>query len=248
MYPLLRGLVLSLTVIAATPVWALATFESAASSAFASAAEGVVIGPGTGGSKAVSGNGVATFAGMVSPDGELPATIVGSVDGSAFAPPLSSATATQMAGHVFTIDQTGEGGVTVPFSFAIEWSTELAVDDLAHEVAVAGAYFAVSGFDIDTLTIDDTVTLGERVFDDAGKLIRWEFNPVRSTSAGDFGSAAGFALITGTVVVAADTVGMWSVITDVSGFAGARVPEPGALSLVALAAGLLTRRRRSIAG
>lgn len=231
--------------LALAPQWVLAAavYSSTATSKFTiGGPAGVGPGDGPGGSTFTIGAGVAAAVGVESAAGS-PATVKSTASGSAAAPPLSFATSDFKGGHHINIDRLFRGGVTVAFTFEFDWSALVTRDIPGLEFASAGAYFAISGIDNESVVLDLNPFFDE-VTDPNGST-RFEFNPHYSTSLGDSGLFLGAGVVTGFIVVPADTFSIVSVITDASGSAGARVPEPGPLGLLLLALpGLWLVKRR----
>lgn len=221
--------------LALAPQWVLAAavYSSTATSKFTIGAPAFVgPGDGPGGSTFTIGAGVAAAAGAESAAGS-PATVTSTASGSAAAPPLSFAKSDFKGGHHINIDRLLDSAVTVAFTFEFTWSSLVTVDDPVLEFASSGAYFAISGIDNESVVLDLNPYFDE-VTDPNGST-RFEFNPHFSTSMGDSGLYSGLGMVTGFIVVPADTFSIVSVITDASGSAGARVPEPSPLGLLLLA-------------
>lgn len=216
-------------------------FTSTAHSEFHIRGATVVLGAPFGGVFDVGGTGVAGYSGSATISGVLPAVKDMVIGGSAFAPPNSFATATFMAGHIFEIDNTGGPGpdtslLTVPFEFAYSWDIDVARDFPGLEFASAGAFFHITGIDTEALFVDGL-----------GVVPEYLHHVEETTLFGGTGSS-GFVVVTGAILVPAESVSVFSVITDASGLAIAQtVPEPGTIaiwSLMAIVGGGWHGRRR----
>jgi hypothetical protein len=177
------------------------------------------------------GAGTAGGGGIVSPDGVKPATIDSGVTGAAPGP-VSLATSTFIAGHIFRIDNsTGLSPIVAAFTFDYFWDVTLSADTPGVDFASGGGFFHITGIDNEVLTVGGVVVaeyLVHRTFDTAG--------------GGTGGAGTGF--ITGSITVPAGVISVFSVITDTTG-AASSVPEPAGLawtSLLLIAAAAFRRR------
>lgn len=176
-----------------------------------------------------------------------PVEVHAKVSGSASASTPLSSRAAALRGHLVEIDRAtppppdAPPAVTVDFLFEVFWDFALSVDLPFLELADAGAYFAIAGFEAgETLTVLEGP--GAYGVGADGKLL-WEFNPVIAIMAGS-ASPSGSASIRGTITVDSGVLGAFSVITDAAGSATARpLSEPAgwALLLPALLALLLVQ-------
>lgn len=213
---------------------AIVMYSTLVDSKFSIAADGVELGMPFDGSSVEIGSGIAFYSGTATTF-ELPATLHVEVSGSAFAPPVSFASSTFMSGHVFTIDNLGGPGpdtfpITVPFVFEYSWDIDLARDFPGSEFASAGAFFDISGIDNESLFVDGL-----------GFVPRYLHHITETTLLGGTGSS-GSMTITGAILVPAETLSKFSVITDTTGLAAA-VPEPCSLIVFGLGAWVLVSSR-----
>lgn len=196
-----------------------AMYLSTASSTFVISGAGVVLGPVIT-SETETGTGIAVYSGAQSGAGVFPTTLSVAVSGSASQPPNSLATSTYMSGHIFSIDNThGTGTLVVPFTFSYDWTTAISVGDPLHEFADAGAFFHITGIDNEFLVIGGS------------SVAEFLLNPRYSTGLSETGGA-GSGSISGTIEVPGGVFSEISVITDATGRAIARVPEPSTLWLL----------------
>ena len=178
-----------------------------------------------------------------------PVEVHAKVSGSASASTTLASSAAALRGHLVEIDRAtppppdSPPTVTVEFLFEIFWDFDLSVDMPFLELADAGAYFAIAGFEAgETLTVLSGP--GAYGVGGDGKLL-WEFDPFTSIMSG-VASTSGSAEIRGTITVDSGVVGAFSVITDSAGSASAQpVPEPAGWALVVLALGVLASHRRA---
>jgi hypothetical protein len=178
-----------------------------------------------------------------------PVEVHSKVSGSASASTTLSSSAAALRGHLVEIDRAtppppdSPPTVTVEFLFEVFWGFDLSVGMPFLELADAGAYFAIAGFEAgETLTVLSGP--GAYGVGGDGKLL-WEFDPFTSIMSGST-SISGSAEIRGTITVDSGVVGAFSVITDSAGSASARpLPEPAGWALVVLALGLLASHRRA---
>ncbi len=178
-----------------------------------------------------------------------PVEVHSKVSGSASASPPLSSSAAALRGHLVEIDRAtppppdSPPTVTLEFLFEVFWDFELSVDLPFLELADAGAYFAIAGFEAgETLT----VVSGPGAFGVGGdgKLL-WEFDPFTSIMFGA-SSVSDSAVIRGTITVDSGVLGAFSVITDAAGSARARpLPQPAGWALVLLGLGGLAWHRRA---
>lgn len=211
------------------PAPAAAIYSTTVSSTFAIGGAGVVAAP-AGASSSTGGTGLATFSGLVSPSGALPAGKLIGVDGTASSAPASFATSTYMAGHLISFDNSaGLVPLLAAFTFSYSWTITVGAGFPATEFASAGAFFHITGIDNETLTI--------------GGLAVAEFliHPMFSTLLGETGGAGG-ATVAGSILVPAGAMAVFSVITDTSGVAVA-APEPATFTLAASFIALALWRR-----
>jgi hypothetical protein len=178
-----------------------------------------------------------------------PVEVHSKVSGSAGASTILSSSAAALRGHLVEIDRAtppppgSPPTVTVEFLFEVFWDFDLSVDMPFMELADAGAYFAIAGFEAgETLTVLSGP--GAYGVGGDGKLL-WEFDPFKSIMFGA-ASESGSAEIRGTITVDSGVVGAFSIITDSAGSARAQpVPAPAGWALVVLALGLLASDRRA---
>ncbi|MBL8379070.1 MAG: PEP-CTERM sorting domain-containing protein [Burkholderiales bacterium] len=155
-----------------------------------------------------------------------------------------------MTGHVIRINNEGGPGpdttdIRIAFGFSFSWDVDLSADDPMRDFASAGAFFALSGFEagIDAIDIDGD---GLGPLTDPFMSSAYIFNPTYTTLGGGTGGS-GTITIGGFIIVRAESIGEFSVITDATGRAF-HIPEPGSMLLVGLAlAGLAATRRRKVA-
>jgi PEP-CTERM motif len=228
------------TLLTASRAQAGVMYSTVVDSKFSIAAGSVELGMPFGGSSVEIGNGLASFSGLATsflePPATLHATLHAEVLGSAFAPPASFASSTFMSGHVFFIDNLGGLGfdtveITVPFVFEYSWKIDLAHDFPFSEFASAGAFFDISGIDNEKLIVTGL-----------GEVPRYLHHIMETTLLGGTGSS-GTMTITGAIVVPAETLSVFSVITDTTGKAVAVVPEPSSLIVFGLGALVLVATR-----
>ena len=215
--------------LAALPAPAAALYFTDVSSTFAIGGAGVVAGPAVP-SSSTGGTGVASFTGLVSPSGALPASKMIGVGGSAASPPASFATSTYLSGHLISFDNTaGLVPLLAAFTFSYSWTIVVSADFPGAEFATAGAFFHITGIDNETLTI--------------GGLVAPEFlvHPMFSTALGETAGVGG-AVVAGSILVPAGEFAVFSVITDTSGLA-VSAPEPATFGLALLAALVAGTRR-----
>jgi PEP-CTERM motif len=209
-------------------------YSTLVDSKFSIAADSIELGMPFGGSSVASGNGIAYYFGSATTSA-VSASLHVEVSGSAFAPPVSFASSTFMSGHVFTIDNLGGPGldtseIKVPFVFEYSWDIDLAHDFPGSEFASAGAFFDISGIDNEKLFVTGL-----------GFIPRYLHHIRETTLLGGTGSSGGMK-ITGEIVVPAETLSKFSVITDTTGLAAA-VPEPSSLIVFGLGALVLLASR-----
>ena len=156
-----------------------------------------------------------------------------------------------MAGHVIRIDNLDPVGgpptttrLSIPFELRMTWSIAASVDDMFREFSSAGVFFGISGFEPGIDAIDITGDLFGPLTDTPGTSA-FVFNPF-VTSFGPTSSSGTSVLVAGDIIVEANSIGAFSVITDTTGRAFA-VPEPASTMLltVALVAAWASRRRRA---
>ena len=233
---------------ASSPALATAVYSTLATSEFRIGRANFVDINSTMGSKTEVGTGSAVFFGGLSGLGTLPATITVGVSGSASALPDSSATSTYMAGHVIRIDNLDRVGsarttrLSIPFELRMTWSIAASVDDMFREFSSAGVFFGISGFELGIDAINITGDGLDELTDTPGNSA-FVFNPF-VTSFGPTSSSGTSVLVAGVIIVEANSIGEFSVITDTTGRAFA-VPEPASTMLltVALVAAWASRRR-----
>lgn len=183
---------------------------------------------------------------IVSAAGVHPVEVHSRVSGSAGAATPLSSRAAALRGHLVEIDRAtppppdAPPDVTVDFLFEVFWSFSLSVDLPFLEMADAGAYFAIAGFEAgETLVVLEGP--GAYGVGADGKLL-WEFNPFAAILSGS-AAPSGSAAIRGTITVDSGVLGAFSVITDAAGSATARpLAEPAGWALL-LPAPLGLRRR-----
>lgn len=195
----------------------------------------------------LSGNGVIDTDSVSAADAH-PVEIHSAVSGSASAFTHLSSSAAALRGHLVEIDRAtppppfAPPSVTVEFVFEVFWSFDLSVDMPGLEMADAGAYFALAGFEpgetLSVLSGPGAYGVGAD-----GKLL-WAFDPFSAIASGSF-STSGSAEIRGTITVDSGVVGAFSVISDSAGSAKTRpLAEPGGGALLGLAFGVLAWLRR----
>jgi hypothetical protein len=233
-------------VLSASRAEATVIYSTDVDSVFHIAATGVELGLPFDGSFFVTGNGSAGYAGSATSDGVFPVEKHVGVSGSAFAPPNSFATSTFMSGHIIEIDNLGSpppddtSPIVVPFVFTYSWDIDLSRDFPGLEFASAGAFFHITGIDNEALFID---TVGG--MPGPGFVPEYLHHIMNTTLFGGTGSS-GMVVVTGAIHVPAETLSLFSVITDTTGMAVAVTPEPSSLMLLGLGVcGLVGLRRRT---
>ncbi len=161
---------------------------------------------------------------------------------------VSSAGFIKPAKILATVDGSAVASVIVPFRFGFTWDSAVRVVEPSLGFVSSGAHFGTSGFkpgidatDVDADVDDFGLPTGAMTGPDSGFL----FNPGNATSLSEAESLDS-RVVTGFIIVAAGEVGAFSVITDASGRAFARVSEPASIGIAGLGlmAVLMQRRRR----
>ena len=231
MYARLRpGAVLCASMaISAGMAQAAAIYSTTVGSTFGIATGAVALGPSGLTTVSMVGAGVASGGGVVSPGGVRPATKEIAVVGSAPSPG-SAAVSTYMSGHLITIDNSaGLTPIVAPFTFDYFWIVSLSAGAGPAEFASGGGFFHITGIDNEVLTI-------------AGLPVsEYLAHHSYTTALGGTGGSGGL-LVSGSIIVPAGVISVFSVITDTTGTAVV-VPEPGTAALLLLSSGLLCGRR-----
>ena len=220
------------------PAWSAALYMTHAESLFAiGTADGVEVNSNTGSKMEIGAASAFHYTDFITGSGVRPVEKSINIGGLASGPETSLASSTRMTGHVIEIDNLDRPGVftddiRVHFDFIFLWSVALSADSPAADFASSGAFFGISGFEpgIDAIDIDGD---GLGALTDFPGGSAYLFNPTYTTLGGGTGGV-GTMSVSGDIIVHANRVGAFSVITDSTGLAF-HVPEPGSLLLVGLA-------------